>query len=174
MGNVQINMDQLKALQDTLKEASMTTDDLMKQAAKELAARLLRKVIKNTPVGQYDDGRVGGTLRRGWTSASEKEAMYGALFGGANKVDPDMFDVRKEGNNYVIEIVNPVEYASYVEFGHRTRGGGGWVKGQFFLTISENQLQKSAPAIVEKRIYNWLGGVLGDQRNIKRDHGGDT
>ena len=42
------------------------------------------------------------------------------------------------------------------------------------VTISENQLQKSAPASVEKRIYNWLGGVLGDQRNIKRDHGGDT
>ena len=60
----------------------------------------------------------------------------------------------------MIEIVNPVEYASYVEFGHRTRGGGGWVEGQFFLTISENELKKSAPAIIERKINNWLGGVL--------------
>lgn len=162
MGNVQIDIEQLKALQGKLNEAGMTTNDLMQQAAKELAARLLRKVIKRTPVGQYNDGRVGGTLRRGWTSKSEKEAMYGAMFGGANKVDTDMFNVRKDGNNYVIEIVNPVEYASFVEFGHRTRGGGKWVEGQFFLTISEAELQKSAPAIVEQRIYKWLGGVLSD------------
>lgn len=143
MGNVKIDMEQLKALQGKLNKAGMTTDDLMQQASKELAARLLRKVIKRTPVGQYNDGRVGGTLRRGWN------------------VNKD-FKVQKVGSNYVIEIVNPVEYASFVEFGHRTRGGGSWVEGQFFLTISESELQKSAPAIVERRIYKWLGGVLSD------------
>ena len=58
--------------------------------ARELAARLLRKVIKRTPVGdnQYEirsvDGnekkyviKNGGTLRRGWTSKTEKEAESG-------------------------------------------------------------------------------------------------
>lgn len=92
MGNVKIDMEQLKALQGKLDKAGMTTDDLMQQASKELAARLLRKVIKRTPVGQYNDGRVGGTLRRGWN------------------VNKD-FKVQKVGSNYVIEIVNPVEYA---------------------------------------------------------------
>ena len=37
--------------------------------AKELAARLLAKLIKNTLPGQYpaSSGKKGGTLRRGWT-----------------------------------------------------------------------------------------------------------
>lgn len=145
MGNVKIDMKQLEALRDKLAKADKTTDDFLTQTSKELAARLLRKVIKRTPVGTYTDGRVGGTLRRGWN------------------VNKD-FRVQKVGSNYIIEIVNPVEYASYVNYGHRTRNGGGkgWVEGQFFLEISENELQKSAPAIVERRIYKWLGGVLSD------------
>lgn len=32
-----------------------------------------------------------------------------------------------------IDVDNNMEYASYVEEGHRTRGGGGYVPGQFFM-----------------------------------------
>lgn len=42
----------------------------MESCAKELTARLLAKVIRKTPVGEYDKnvGKSGGTLRRGWKS----------------------------------------------------------------------------------------------------------
>ena len=42
-------------------------DDFVESCAKELAARLLRMVVKRTPVGQYpaSSGKKGGTLRRG-------------------------------------------------------------------------------------------------------------
>ena len=40
--------------------------------------------------------------------------------------------VRKQGANYVIELINPVEYASYVNSGHRTRNHTGWVPRSFF------------------------------------------
>lgn len=49
-----------------------------------------------------------------------------------------------------------MHYASYVEFGHRTRGGQGWVAGQYFLTLSERDLERMAPAILEKKLERLL------------------
>ena len=130
-------------------------DDFVESCAKELAARLLRMVVKRTPVGDYSGdsytcasgeqhkghkvpGKVGGTLRRGWTIG----------------------EIRKEGNVYKIDIINPVEYASYVEYGHRTANHSGWVKGHFMMTISEQELEKIAPKVLENKIKKYLGGCL--------------
>ena len=116
--------------------------------AKELAARLLRMVIKRTPVGVYPagSGKKGGTLRRGWT--------------GEKTVSPqgyaDSLTVRHEGSNYVVEIINPVEYASYVEYGHRTANHRGWVPGAFMMTISEQELEGIAPKVLENRLKKYL------------------
>ena len=66
----------------------------------------------------------------------------------------------KQGNNYYIEVINPVEYASYVEFGHRTPSGKGWVSGQYFLTLSEHELEKVAPKVLEKRLTELLREVF--------------
>lgn len=44
-----------------------------------------------------------------------------------------------------------------MEFGHRTRGGKGWVEGKFFLTISEKELESDAPRILENKIRKKLG-----------------
>lgn len=81
----------------------------------------MAKVIKRTPVGQYEpsSGKTGGTLRRGWTAKTEEEAMKGAVPGA--KAFVDSLQVTKSGDVYQIEIINPVHYASYVEYGHRTR-----------------------------------------------------
>ena len=118
-------------------------DDICVEASKALAARLLALVIPRTPVGVYPagSGKQGGTLRRGWGGRAQN------------------FDVRKEGHNYVVEIINPTEYASYVEFGHRTRNGG-WVPGQYFLTISEERLRNIAPGVLEKLIAQKLKEYL--------------
>ena len=58
---------ELEKLRDKLTELQMND---FGACAKELAARLLRKAIKRTPAGQYPpgSGKVGGTLRRGWTA----------------------------------------------------------------------------------------------------------
>jgi hypothetical protein len=124
-------------------------DLFIESCAKELAARLLAKVIKRTPVGQYpkSSGKKGGTLRRGWTNGKNQAAN--AYVNGLK--------VNHSGNTYVIEIINPVEYASYVEFGHRTRGGEGWVEGKFMLTISEQEIQGDAPRILENKLKKKLG-----------------
>lgn len=121
----------------------------IESCAKELAARLLAKAIKRTPVGQYPRvaGKKGGTLRRGWTGQKA----------GSGKAYAQSLTVHHYGGTYVIEVINPTEYASYVEFGHRTRGGKGWVKGKFYLTLSESEIQRDAPKIIEKKIQKKLG-----------------
>lgn len=118
-------------------------DAFMEDCTKELAARLLRLVIKKTPKGEYpkSTGKKGGTLQRGWTYT-------------------DNMTIRHEGNNYIIEIVNPVEYASYVEYGHGTADHKDWVDGKFMMTISENELRTIAPKVLENKLKKFLGGVI--------------
>lgn len=136
----------------------MDIDKFAQQCAKELAARLLAKVIKRTPVGDYENGKVGGTLRRGWTAKSEREAELSSVFGGKDsaKKFTDSLEVKKVGDSYQIEIINPVKYASYVEYGHRTKNHKGWVPGKFMMTISENELNSQAPKILEKKLMKYL------------------
>ena len=135
---IKVQFDGLKEFKKIIEEMEKEKEQLMIDTIKELAARLLRKVIKRTPSDT-------GNLRKNWTVS----------------------DVRKNGENYEIEVSNSAEYASYVEFGHRQTPGRfvpvigkrlkkSWVKGKFMLTISENELQKQAPAVIEKKITEWL------------------
>ena len=91
---------ELRKLRDEL-EKLQEPEEFMKDCAKELAARLLRMVVQRTPADT-------GTLRRAWTAGTSSE-------GYANSVQ-----VNHSGNVYEIAITNPKEYASYVEYGHRT------------------------------------------------------
>ncbi len=153
---------QLQKLRDNL--AKLQTADMDKfcqEVSKELAARLLALVIPRTPVGQYPkaSGKKGGTLRRGWTARTEQAAA-----GGSGATDAQAYaqslPVYKQGGSYVIEVINPVHYASYVEFGHRTPSGKGWVQGQYFLTLSEQELRALAPGIIEKKLERLLREVF--------------
>lgn len=149
MGNFDI--DGLKKFRDELNKLQ-DPDAFVESCAKELAARLLRMVVKRTPVGKYppSTGKKGGTLSRGWTGEKRASAQGYA----------DSLTVHHFGDTYVIEIVNPVEYASYVEYGHRTANHKGWVKGQFMMTISEQELEKIAPKVLERKIKKYLGGCF--------------
>lgn len=158
--NASIDIKELKALQQRIEKLQKT--DIQKfcnAVSKELAARLLAKVIKRTPVGQYpaETGKVGGTLRRGWTGGKGQNAVAYA----------QSLPVKKSGNTYEITIINPVEYASFVEYGHRQTPGRfvpaigkrlkqSWVEGKFFLTRSEIELEGEAQKIIEKKLLQYL------------------
>lgn len=148
-----INFRDFERIQSNLEKLNQEQVDLFIDAcAKELAARLLAKVIKRTPVGDYPNssGKKGGTLRRGWTGGKTQSAVAYA----------DSLTIHHFGDAYVIEIVNPVEYASYVEFGHRTSNHKGWVNGRFMLTISEQEIQNAAPGIIEKKLMKQMGELF--------------
>ncbi len=193
-----MNTQGLKDFQKQL-EKLQDPDALVEACVKELAARLLRMAVKRTPVGDYSkeievtakrdskkhkkgdvytkkvnpSGKMGGTLRRGWISATHEEAERGK----GEPQAPEILEyanglkISRSGSVLKIEIVNPVEYASYVEYGHRQEPGRyvpalgkrlkqGWVKGHFMMTISEQELQSIAPKVLEQKIKKYLGGVL--------------
>lgn len=156
---------QLKALADRLQklESDSRVQKFCEACSKELAARLLALVIPRTPVGQYpeDAGKNGGTLRRGWTAGKNVSA---ASYTGN-------LPVQKQGSTYTIEVINPVEYASYVEFGHRQTPGryvpaigkrlkANWVNGKYMLTISEYDLEQIAPRVLEKKLEGFFREVF--------------
>lgn len=138
----------------------MDMNKFCQDVSKELAARLLALVIPRTPVGRYpkSSGKKGGTLRRGWTARTAGEAAASSSMDA--KAYAAALPVSRQGRNFYVQVINPVEYASYVEFGHRTRGGKGWVNGQYFLTLSEHDLERLTPALIERKLEALLREVF--------------
>lgn len=145
---------ELENLKKSMEQMHTAFPGFVEGCIRELAGRLLAKIIARTPVGVYGtkevrfttkdgvevsftakDPRTGGTLRRGWT--------IGEI-------------ARMPDGGFEVEIINPVEYAKYVEYGHRTRNHQGWVNGRFMLTISVAELEREMPAIIEQRFTKWL------------------
>ena len=86
--SVRVDTRELRQFKEKLE--NINTDSLLKEIAADLAARLLRKVKKRTPVDT-------GELRRNW----------------------QVSNIRLFERFCVVEIYNSTEYAEYVEFGHR-------------------------------------------------------
>lgn len=173
---------------DTVAKNDEKINEFMNGCTKELAARLLALVIPKTPVGDYrteievtakrdskyhkkgekykkkvnKSGKVGGTLRRGWTAKTEEEAKSGSGKPTAQdgRIYAQSLQITKKGNTYSVEIVNPVHYASYVENGHATRDRKSYVLGKFMLTVAEKELQDIAPKVLEQKLDNFLKEIF--------------
>ena len=154
MGNLKFDKKELEKLQKQLEELEKgkARDKFFEDCAKDLAARLLSLVVHKTPEGVYpnDSSRKGGNLRRGWT--------------GGKKMDAEAFakslEIEKSGKTYTITVENNVEYAPYVEYGHRTRGGKGFVPGKHMLETSEQELKALSPKILQDKLEKFLKGVF--------------
>ena len=123
-----VDIRQLKRMQKKMERLEKDYEKFLESMTKEIAARLLRRVKNNTNV-------ITGTLRNNWT------------------IDAN---VKKVGNQYEIDVINPTEYAMYYEYGHRTRDHQGWVNGRFTMTIAANQIEDEAPAIIERKLTRML------------------
>lgn len=119
-----LNEYQLKVL-----NAANKLKDFEKKFLTTLANMVMQRAIPNTPV---DTGR----LRRSYK---------------VTKVD-------EKGDTLQITIYNDAKddgaaesYASYVEFGHFTRGRVSWVEGHWMLTIATDEVQAEM-----NRVWNQL------------------
>ena len=104
---------QLKALQERINKLSKVDfDRFYTEAAKDIASRLLTKVKKRTPV-------IYGGLRDAWA----------------------VLPIEHHGDQYVITVINGLQYASYVEYGHRQQPGrfipGHWEGERFIYNPDE-------------------------------------
>lgn len=134
-------IDDSKKMKNNIKQISISMN-------KELTAKTYAMVKKKTPVGvytpitingkTYNAGKVGGTLRNAWqmstliNSSSVKSKVY-----------------------------NNLEYAEYVEYGHRQQVGryvpqigkklkNSFVKGQYMLTKSIVEMKPQIDVIIQK------------------------
>lgn len=141
---VSANYKQLTKFQKQIEQLNVTQkQQFLEACCKELAARLLRKVVKRTPSDS-------GTLRRGWTGGNKQNATDYA----------NSLSIAKIGDKYHIDIVNPIDYASYVEYGHRTANHQGWVEGKHMLSISEAELNNMSDAILQKKLNKFMKDVF--------------
>lgn len=154
-GNV--DFEALLILQKNLESAVENANDLCILCTQKLAAQLMNAVIKRTPVKT-------GTLRRGWMAGKSP------VNGGKTAAKSSM-QVAKKGTAYEIYVFNSVNYASYVEYGHRQEPGryvpaigkrlkNSWVKGSFMLKISEHELKVAAPKIINRLIKPYMEDIF--------------
>lgn len=175
----------LKDLEQRLAKLEQTDfDRFCRETANEIANLLIAKVKKRTPVGVvpddiYDNKKTKVTV----TGASGKKRkflsreaaiyqQYWAGYTGGNlRRSWTILPIEKQGNAYIVTLVNNAEYASYVEFGHRQQRGRyvpalgkslkkGWVKGRFMLTVSEEELEAQLPSLLEQKLRVLLKGVF--------------
>lgn len=103
---------------------------LSEQVLYELANRVLRRTKQKTPVDT-------GHLRRNW--------MLGS--------------VTRHGDYMEIEIYNNVEYAGFIEYGHR-KPKGGFVQGRYMLILSLKEIEEIAPTLIGKRSDEFIKELL--------------
>ena len=149
----EVNIEQLERYIAEIEKAGgeeavrkVTTD-----ALHEVAGRMINKTMHRTPIGQYpiESGRSGGTLRRGWTNGEDADALVYA----------NSLPVSHTQQTHSVTIQNAVEYAPYVEFGHRTVSGG-WVEGRFMMTKSADEMNAGeAQKVVQKHLDKYLEGL---------------
>ena len=141
---------------EKLERLSLTIDVEIEKFFYEMALKALSRTKKRTSV-------LTGDLRKQWM----------------------LSQIRKNGSNLEITLSNPLEYASWVEFGHRVkkhfvpgRWQGNrfiynpdsetgvmmgvktsWVEGKFMATISLKEIQDIIPTEWDKRLNKLVGAL---------------
>ena len=146
--DIGIDVSSLINFRDTIQQMEQqAVNEFFESLSKDIAARLLRKVVKRTPSKT-------GALRNLWGAAKD-------------------IRVKKSGNTYEVTIENSASYASYVEYGHRQTPGRfvpaigkrlvkDWVEGQFMLTLSEHEIKGQLPGIIKRKMDAWLANLGGN------------
>ncbi len=141
-----VDYSQLEAFKKNVeKYKNEQVDQFMISCSKELAARLLTKVVKRTPVDS-------GYLRRGWTAGTKQSPPKYV----------DSLTIVRNGRSYEITISNSVEYSVYIEYGHRVKkkDGWGWVEGHRMLSIPVDEIKASSQEILEKKLQKFMKEVF--------------
>ena len=175
--NGSVDTSELSKLLANIEGMKEATPEFLRQCTNELGQRLLRKVIRRTPVGKKPtfNGdktvKVEGKSGKSKTFLTKEGAAYENMMktywsgytGGHLRRSWGKSEPQGTGYNYTIIVKNPVEYASYVEHGHRQTPGRfipalgkkatvSWVRGRHMLSDSVNELEDSKYKIIETKL----------------------
>jgi len=64
--------------------------------------------------------------------------------------------IQNHGGEYTIEVYTNVDYAEPVEYGRRTRGGGGFVPGKHMMELSLQEVADRLPGYLQ----GWLDDFI--------------
>lgn len=126
--------DAMLQLKQQVIELNKRAHSIHMKVAKRIAQLAIRKVKKMTPVDK-------GDLRNNWK-----------------------YHIVKRGDDFIILIYNQVEYASFVELGHRIVVAGktvGWVEGKFMLKLTKGEMERIAPNMWKEEVEREMRGLFG-------------
>jgi len=179
--NGSVDTSELTKLLANIEGMKEATPEFLMQCTNELGQRLLRKVLKRTPVGKKPTFKgektikVKGQSGKTRTFLTKEKADYDMMInkywsgysGGQLRRSWRVTSAEGTGYNYTIKVENPLDYASYVEHGHRQTPGRfipalgktaivSWVKGRHMLSDSVNELEDSKYKIVKAKLNAFL------------------
>jgi hypothetical protein len=124
----------MKLFKQNIIELNKIAHQVQMKVASRVAQLAIRKVKKMTPVDT-------GDLRNNWK-----------------------FYVVKKGDTFFIHVYNQLEYASFVENGHRIVIAGqtvGWVEGKFMLKLTRDEMERIAPNMWKKELEKEMRRIFG-------------
>ena len=179
--NGSVDTSEIEQLMKNIEGMKEATPEFLRQCTNELGQRLLRKVIRRTPVGKKPtfNGdktvKVEGKSGKSKTFLTKEGAAYENMMktywsgytGGHLRRSWRVTSAEGTGYNYAIKVENPLNYASYVEHGHRQTPGRfipalgktavvSWVKGRHMLSNSVNELEESMFKIVDRSVQEFM------------------
>lgn len=126
---------EMRQMKQNLIELKQKSHEIHLKVANRIALLAIRKVKKMTPVDT-------GDLRNNWKH-----------------------HVVKRGDMYIIVIYNQLEYASFVENGHRIVVAGqtvGWVEGKFMLKLTMDEMERIAPNMWKNEVEKEMRRIFGN------------
>ena len=114
-----INYKELSAYISSVTLMKNDFNKFLREFLLEMADRIIARVKPRTPVDT-------GELKRNW----------------------ELGDIQGSGKNISVEILNGMDYATDIEYGHRIVVHGsevGWYEGRFMLKISMDEIRKQMP-----------------------------
>ena len=174
-----VDYKQLQEFSNAFAEAvgEVKYGQVLDDAMREVGRRHLRRLIKNTPHGHYPrktvfvtrrggDGAMftyaihpkrGGTLKKGWLG---KRSLTGVPSRAEIDGKAATIKIVKKGKTRSMTFCNAVEYASWVEYGHRLchppGAQYGWIPARHFVHNSEAVTQAEIPDILERHMRKAL------------------
>ena len=101
-------------------------NQFLKNLLIEMAEKVIARTKPRTPVDT-------GALRNAW----------------------QLGEIKSTGKDISVEILNPMEYATEIEYGHRIVLDGteiGWYEGRFMLNISIDEIRRQIPLRYEQEL----------------------